>query len=109
MRNPRTQGLPPRLPGSIVMMLEYVIRPTLFENPVPGNRKRASPFSRDQEGAVGGFASRFSVSRGYLSPVEHARNEVGAEVLFAISRELRKSLEWLFTGGGVGPFEIWRE
>ncbi len=31
--------------------------------------------------------------------VEHGRNEVGAEVLLAISREFGKSLEWLLTGG----------
>jgi hypothetical protein len=41
MRSPRTQGLPPRLPGSIVMMSEYFIVLTLFENPVPSNRKLA--------------------------------------------------------------------
>jgi hypothetical protein len=41
MRSPRTQGLPPRLPGSIVMMPEYVIVFTLLENLVPGNRKFA--------------------------------------------------------------------
>jgi hypothetical protein len=35
--------LPPRLPGSIVMMSEYVISLTLFENLVPGNEKRAFP------------------------------------------------------------------
>jgi hypothetical protein len=41
--SPRIQGLPPRLPGSIVMMPEYVISLTLFENLVPGNEKRAFP------------------------------------------------------------------
>jgi hypothetical protein len=30
--------------------------------------------------------------------VEHGRNEVGTEVLLAISREFGKSLEWLLTG-----------
>ena len=68
------------------MMSEYVIGPTLFENPVPGNRKRASPFSQDHWGDEGGFACRISVSQGYLSAVEHGRNEVGAEVLLALSR-----------------------
>jgi hypothetical protein len=34
----------------------------------------------------------------YLSAVEHGRNEVGAEVLLAISREFGKSLEWLLMG-----------
>ena len=32
------------------------------------------------------------------SAVEHGRNEVGAEVLLAISREFGRSLEWLLTG-----------
>ena len=44
------------------------------------------------------FASRIGVSQSYLSAVEHGRNEAGAEVLLAISREFKKSLEWLLTG-----------
>jgi transcriptional regulator with XRE-family HTH domain len=44
------------------------------------------------------FASRIGVSQSYLFAVEHGRNEVGAEVLLAISREFDKSLEWLLTG-----------
>jgi len=32
------------------------------------------------------------------SAVEHGRNELGPEVLLAISREFGKSLEWLLTG-----------
>jgi transcriptional regulator with XRE-family HTH domain len=44
------------------------------------------------------FASRIDVSQSYLSAVEHGRNEIGAEVLLAISREFDKSLEWLLTG-----------
>ena len=44
------------------------------------------------------FAGRIRVSQSYLSAVEHGRNEVGAEVLLAISREFKKSLEWLLTG-----------
>lgn len=44
------------------------------------------------------FASRIGVSQSYLSAVERGRNEVGAEVLLAISREFDKSLEWLLTG-----------
>jgi transcriptional regulator with XRE-family HTH domain len=44
------------------------------------------------------FASRIGVSQSYLSAVEHGRNEVGAEVLLAISREFDKSLDWLLTG-----------
>ena len=34
----------------------------------------------------------------YLSAFEDGRNDVGAEVLLAISREFGKSLEWLLTG-----------
>jgi len=44
------------------------------------------------------FASRIGVSQSYLSAVERGRNEIGAEVLLAISREFGKSLEWLLTG-----------
>ena len=44
------------------------------------------------------FANRIGVSQSYLSAVEHGRNEVGAEVLLAISREFTKSLEWLLRG-----------
>jgi transcriptional regulator with XRE-family HTH domain len=44
------------------------------------------------------FARRIDVSQSYLSAVEHGRNEIGAEVLLAISREFDKSLEWLLTG-----------
>jgi transcriptional regulator with XRE-family HTH domain len=44
------------------------------------------------------FASRIGVSQSYLSAVERGRNEVGAEVLLAISREFDKSLDWLLTG-----------
>ncbi len=41
---------------------------------------------------------RGAPSQSYLSAVEHGRNEIGAEVLLAISREFGKSLEWLLTG-----------
>jgi transcriptional regulator with XRE-family HTH domain len=44
------------------------------------------------------FAARIGVSQSYLSAVERGRNEAGAEVLLAISREFGKSLEWLLTG-----------
>ena len=44
------------------------------------------------------FASRIGVSQSYLSAVERGRNELGAEVLLAISREFSKSMEWLLTG-----------
>jgi transcriptional regulator with XRE-family HTH domain len=44
------------------------------------------------------FANRIGVSQSYLSAVEHGRNEIGAEVLLAISQEFDKSLEWLLTG-----------
>jgi hypothetical protein len=33
-------------------------------------------------------------------PVERGRNEVGTEVLLAISREFGRSLEWLLTAEG---------
>jgi transcriptional regulator with XRE-family HTH domain len=44
------------------------------------------------------LAVRIGVSQGYLSTVEHGQGEVGAEVLLAIGREFRKSVEWLLTG-----------
>jgi transcriptional regulator with XRE-family HTH domain len=44
------------------------------------------------------FASRIGVSQSYLSAVEHGRNEVGAEVLLALSRESGRSIEWLLIG-----------
>jgi transcriptional regulator with XRE-family HTH domain len=44
------------------------------------------------------FASRIGVSQSYLSAVEHGRNELGAQVLLAISQEFDKSMEWLLTG-----------
>jgi len=44
------------------------------------------------------FARRLGVRQSYLSAIEHGRNEVGAEVLLAISREFDTSLEWLLTG-----------
>jgi len=46
----------------------------------------------------GEFAKRIGVSQSYLSAIEHGRNEAGAEVLLAISREFGKSIEWLLTG-----------
>jgi len=46
----------------------------------------------------GDFASRIGVSQSYLSAVERGRNEIGAGVLLAISREFNKSMEWLLTG-----------
>ena len=44
------------------------------------------------------FARRVGVSQSHLSAVEHGQNEVGAQVLLAISREFGKSIEWLLTG-----------
>jgi transcriptional regulator with XRE-family HTH domain len=44
------------------------------------------------------FASRIGVSQSFLSAVEHGRNEAGAGILLAISREFGKSIEWLLTG-----------
>jgi transcriptional regulator with XRE-family HTH domain len=46
----------------------------------------------------GEFAKRIGVSQSYLSAIERGRNEVGAEVLLAISREFGHSIEWLLTG-----------
>jgi len=43
-------------------------------------------------------ARRIGVSQSHLSAIEHGRNEVGAEVLLAISREFDKSLQELLTG-----------
>jgi transcriptional regulator with XRE-family HTH domain len=44
------------------------------------------------------FSRRIGVSQSYLSAVERGRNEIGAEVLLAISREFGRSIEWLLTG-----------
>jgi len=44
------------------------------------------------------FAGRIGVSQSYLSAVERGRNEMGAQVLLAISHESGKSIEWLLTG-----------
>ena len=44
------------------------------------------------------FARRIGVSQSYLSAIELGRNEAGAEVLLSISREGRRSIEWLLTG-----------
>jgi transcriptional regulator with XRE-family HTH domain len=44
------------------------------------------------------FARRIGVSQSYLSAIELGRNEAGAEVLLAISREFGRSIEWLLTG-----------
>jgi len=46
------------------------------------------------------FARRIGVSQSYLSAIELGRNEAGAEVLFSISREFGRSIEWLLTGEG---------
>jgi transcriptional regulator with XRE-family HTH domain len=48
----------------------------------------------------GEFAKRIGISQSYLSTVERGHVEAGAEVLLAISREFKKSLEWLLTGEG---------
>jgi transcriptional regulator with XRE-family HTH domain len=46
------------------------------------------------------FAQRIGISQSFLSTVERGHVEAGAEVLLAISRECKKSLEWLLTGEG---------
>jgi len=47
---------------------------------------------------TGSLKCRSGATQSYLSAVEHGRNEIGAEVLLAISREFGKSMEWLLTG-----------
>jgi transcriptional regulator with XRE-family HTH domain len=72
----------------------------------PRKRNRKNPFfptsrferSLESDIAQADFANRIGVSQSYLSAVEQGRNEVGTEVLLAISREFGKSLEWLLTG-----------
>jgi transcriptional regulator with XRE-family HTH domain len=46
------------------------------------------------------FAERIGISQSYLSNAERGKVEIGAEVLLAISRYSKKSLEWLLTGEG---------
>jgi transcriptional regulator with XRE-family HTH domain len=46
------------------------------------------------------FARRIGVSQGHLSYIERGEKEIGAEILLRISREFRKSIEWLLTGDG---------
>jgi transcriptional regulator with XRE-family HTH domain len=46
------------------------------------------------------LANRIGVSQGYLSTIEHGQGEIGVEVLLAISREFKRSIEWLLTGEG---------
>jgi transcriptional regulator with XRE-family HTH domain len=44
------------------------------------------------------FAARIGVTQAYLSLIEHGKREIGGGVLFRISREFGKSIEWLLTG-----------
>jgi transcriptional regulator with XRE-family HTH domain len=44
------------------------------------------------------LAHRIGVSQGYLSTVEHGQGEIGGEVLLALGREFKRSVEWLLTG-----------
>jgi len=44
------------------------------------------------------LAQRIGVSQGYLSTVEHGQGEIGGEVLLALGREFKRSVEWLLTG-----------
>jgi transcriptional regulator with XRE-family HTH domain len=44
------------------------------------------------------FAARIGVTQAYLSLIEHGKREIGGRVLFRISRESGKSIEWLLTG-----------
>jgi len=44
------------------------------------------------------FARRIGVTQSHLSALEHGSKEPGSAVLLAISREFRKSVDWLLTG-----------
>ncbi|SPF45267.1 conserved hypothetical protein [Candidatus Sulfotelmatobacter kueseliae] len=44
------------------------------------------------------FARRIGITQSYLSALEHGGKEPGAAVLFAISKEFQKSVDWLLTG-----------
>jgi hypothetical protein len=51
--------------------------------------------------AVPSREERFNGNRNQqnsLSPMEHGKVEIGAEILLRISREFGKSIEWLLTG-----------
>ena len=44
------------------------------------------------------FSRRIGVTQGHLSRLERGEKEPGAAVLFAISQEFGKSVDWLLTG-----------
>ena len=44
------------------------------------------------------FAQRIGVTQAYLSMIEHGKREIGGTILLKISREFRRSIEWLLTG-----------
>src|SRR5437879_1369920 len=44
------------------------------------------------------MARRVGISQGALSKYEKGKAEIGAAVLLRISREFKKSIEWLLTG-----------
>lgn len=44
------------------------------------------------------FARRIGVTQSYLSALEHGEKEPGAAVLFAISKEFGKSVDWVLSG-----------
>ena len=44
------------------------------------------------------FARRIHVAQSYLSALERGEKEPGAAVLFAITQEFGKSVDWLLTG-----------
>jgi transcriptional regulator with XRE-family HTH domain len=46
------------------------------------------------------FAEHIGISQNYLSTMERGKVEIMAEILFRISREFAKSIEWLLTGEG---------
>ncbi len=46
------------------------------------------------------FGRKIGVSQNYLSLMEKGQAKFGVEILFRISRECGRSLEWLLTGEG---------
>ena len=44
------------------------------------------------------LARRIGISQNYLSTMERGNVQIGSEILLRMSREFRKSMEWLLTG-----------
>jgi hypothetical protein len=60
-----------------------------------GNRPFSQGFRHNGQAQ---FARLVGVTQSYLSALKHGEKEPGAAVLLAISREFRKSVDWLLTG-----------